>query len=492
MRLEIFCEHRAGITQDVLEVLVRHQIELDGVEADHDYIYLNFPKIAFAEFQHLMPEMRLIKGVKDVKTVDHMPFELQQFELNSILTNSSELIVSLDSKGHVIRFSIAAKNTLGEKVFESDSNFIHSIKGFNLHKWIEQKPTSRILQVAEINHQVVQLELTPIWLPAEGNSFCFVGVFIRLQPNRKSYPLANQQDFILNNVVQHSNPMRKFIRELKKTAREDLPLVIYGEIGTGKSYFAELSHYLSANSTLKLIKLDCAELTGDEILTQCEAEIDHANLGSVILLNFDRLKPLDQEKIYPVVSQIVSDGQLNLILTSQVNLNYKVAEGQLDELLYNLVNQLEIRIPALRERQADIVELTQLISKKCTTKLERAPVEIDKETLDQFAKMEWQGNVAQLERVIKQAVIKSDENILTLEDFELTNIENEFYQVQAELVGSLDDAVKQFENAMLRRLYPHFPSTRQLAHKLGLSHTAIANKLREYGINKNTVKVIKK
>ena len=54
--------------------------------------------------------------------------------------------------------------------------------------------------------------------------------------------------------------------------------------------------------------------------------------------------------------------------------------------------------------------------------------------------------------------------------------------------GSLDEAVKKFEATILRRLYPSYPSTRQLAKKLGLSHTAVANKLREYGIGKQRKK----
>ena len=47
-------------------------------------------------------------------------------------------------------------------------------------------------------------------------------------------------------------------------------------------------------------------------------------------------------------------------------------------------------------------------------------------------------------------------------------------------VNALDKAVRK----ALERLYPAFPSTRQLAKRLGVSHTAIANKLREYGIGK--------
>ncbi|MNP27598.1 Transcriptional regulatory protein TyrR [compost metagenome] len=49
--------------------------------------------------------------------------------------------------------------------------------------------------------------------------------------------------------------------------------------------------------------------------------------------------------------------------------------------------------------------------------------------------------------------------------------------------GSLDDISKRFERSVLTRLYRTYPSTRKLAKRLGVSHTAIANKLREYGLS---------
>lgn len=52
--------------------------------------------------------------------------------------------------------------------------------------------------------------------------------------------------------------------------------------------------------------------------------------------------------------------------------------------------------------------------------------------------------------------------------------------------GSLSEASKRFERAMLERLYPLFPSSRQLAKRLGISHTAVANKLREYGLGRRS------
>ena len=53
---------------------------------------------------------------------------------------------------------------------------------------------------------------------------------------------------------------------------------------------------------------------------------------------------------------------------------------------------------------------------------------------------------------------------------------------EARFEASLAEALARVERRALARLYPSHPSTRQLARRLGLSHTAVANKLRQYGI----------
>ena len=58
MRLEISCQDRLGIAQDVLELLRAHQIDLRGIEINESgKIYLSFPNIDFADFQQFMPKI---------------------------------------------------------------------------------------------------------------------------------------------------------------------------------------------------------------------------------------------------------------------------------------------------------------------------------------------------------------------------------------------------------------------------------------------------
>lgn len=74
---------------------------------------------------------------------------------------------------------------------------------------------------------------------------------------------------------------------------------------------------------------------------------------------------------------------------------------------------------------------------------------------------------------------------LSVEQLKLPSYDEGQGYFDQQFEGTLEQAMKQYEANLLRRLYPAYPSTRQLAKKLGVSHTAIANKLRDYGINKD-------
>ena len=94
----------------------------------------------------------------------------------------------------------------------------------------------------------------------------------------------------------------------------------------------------------------------------------------------------------------------------------------------------------------------------------------------------WVGNVRQLQNVIFRAVTMTERNIIQVEDLELAQVATPATPGDGAEVGSLDEAVAEFEKNLLQRLYREHPSSRRLARRLGTSHTAIANRLRRYGI----------
>ena len=98
MRLEITCDDRLGICLDVLQILRDQEIDLRGIEIDpRGKIYLNFPELAFEDFSHLMPQIRRIPNVIDVKTIPYMPFEREHFEFDLLLSisNSNDFLFGL-------------------------------------------------------------------------------------------------------------------------------------------------------------------------------------------------------------------------------------------------------------------------------------------------------------------------------------------------------------------------------------------------------------
>ena len=88
------------------------------------------------------------------------------------------------------------------------------------------------------------------------------------------------------------------------------------------------------------------------------------------------------------------------------------------------------------------------------------------------------GDLVRRGRVVEVVVVKVD-------DIQLPENESATVISEETLDGSLDEIMKRYESGILNSLYRSYPSTRKLAKRLGVSHTAVANKLREYGIGKH-------
>jgi len=138
----------------------------------------------------------------------------------------------------------------------------------------------------------------------------------------------------------------------------------------------------------------------------------------------------------------------------------------------------------LRQRQADILPLAQQLVVQICDELQRSRPRFSRH-LDEFLLgYPWTGNVRQLRNALYQALTLLEGDELEPRDLRLPHVEAAAHSLEQWFDGSLSDASKRFEKAMLERLYPLYPSSRQLAVRLGVSHTAVANKLREYGIGK--------
>ncbi len=159
-----------------------------------------------------------------------------------------------------------------------------------------------------------------------------------------------------------------------------------------------------------------------------------------------------------------------------------VSEGTFREDLFYRLNVLNLEVPPLRERGQDILLLARYFMEQACTQIQRPVCRLATGTYPALLGNRWPGNVRQLQNVIFRAAAISESTVVDIGDLDIAGTAVARHSDGE--VGSLEQAVEDFERELLQKLYADHPSTRQLAARLNTSHTAIAHRLRKYGIGK--------
>ncbi|AUH00548.1 transcriptional regulator TyrR [Pectobacteriaceae bacterium CE70] len=516
MRLEVFCEDRIGLTRELLDLLVLRHIDLRGIEIDPaGRIYLNFASLSFDDFRGLMAEIRRIDGISDVRTVAFMPSEREHRALNALLESMPEPVLSLDLRGKVELINAAALRLFGLPVEKSRNLTLGQlIHGYNFTHWLELGSVPETERVV-IQSQDFLLEITPVYLDDDTAKPTIVGALIMLKSaarmGRQLQAIGINDDSEFDHLVAISPKMRQVIDQARKLAMLDAPLLIVGETGTGKDMLARACHLRSTRGKEPFLALNCAALPDDVMESELygyapgaypnalegkKGFFEQANGGSVLLDEVGEMSPQMQTKLL----RFLNDGtfrrvgeehevhvDVRVICATQKNLLELVQHGQFREDLYYRLNVLTLTLPPLRDRPADIMPLTELFVARFADEQGIPRPKLVPELRNLLPQYGWPGNVRQLKNTIYRALAQLNGNELRLQDIDLPAFVAELPQSDEPLEGSLDDISKRFERSVLTRLYQTYPSTRKLAKRLGVSHTAIANKLREYGLSNRKV-----
>ena len=171
-----------------------------------------------------------------------------------------------------------------------------------------------------------------------------------------------------------------------------------------------------------------------------------------------------------------------LVVTSAGDMTAAAVQGRIDGRLLEWLQPGLIQIPALRDRRGDIPILANHFLDAASASRGQPVPGITPAALSLLAEAPWPGNVRQLEDAMWQVAVQSPHRTVDVDVLEQTGYDRTEPAVSAELPASWADALREFEADLLKKLYPAHPSSRKLAKRLKLSHTAVANKLRAYGI----------
>lgn len=518
MRLEVLCENRLGIAQEILGLLASFNLNLRGIDADQTgRVYVHFPEIEFSDFQKLMQSIRKIAGVNDVRAVSHMPSEQEHYGLLTLLKNLPDPIFSIDLKGQITRANDAALKLIGEDESSSDKEPLNNwVSGFSFSKWLASKDAAPLASRVSVEKIEYLAEIIPVYLPDVDDKQIVTGAVILLKSSQridKQYnALKSAPENSFANVLAFSPAMKEVVATAEQYALLDAPLLISGDTGTGKEVLARACHEHSDRRDKPFIAINCAaipdevaesELFGyapNSVSKRLEGKqglIEKAQGGTLFFDEIAEMTPLMQVKLVRLIEsnkfrRVGGDEEvtvdIRIICASQQDLSQLIQTGKFREDLYYRINVLQINLLPLLQRKQDIIPLAETFLAYYALKLNSSAQRLSIDAKRHIQDYSWPGNIRQLKNAIYRGVSQSLDAIeVDVAELELPSYSKDFGYYDCEFEGTLDQATKQFEANLLKRLYPAYPSTRLLAKKLGVSHTAIANKLRDYGINKNTL-----
>lgn len=206
-------------------------------------------------------------------------------------------------------------------------------------------------------------------------------------------------------------------------AGTSIPILLLGEVGTGKEIFAHRIHDLSPRRDRRFQRVACASTTADRFLGDFsqsgDVEVHGMYAGTLLLDEISELDAACQRKLLYALAEGGENerGRMSarVISTSSRNLDEEVRTGRFGSELYYRLNPVCLRLPPLRERKSDIPCLAEHFLAKQAAELGRALPRLTPASLESLINYSWPGNIRELENVMKKIVALNDQSFVSSE-----------------------------------------------------------------------------
>ncbi|MGO4914830.1 response regulator [Pseudogemmobacter sp. W21_MBD1_M6] len=232
----------------------------------------------------------------------------------------------------------------------------------------------------------------------------------RRAPARKTGEVEPKDDLPL---VGRTPQMQALYRLVARVMNTDLPVLITGESGTGKSLIARAIHDFSDRRSLPFVVASAGDLSG---MDGPSTVLARARGGSIL---FDEVGDLDADAQSRIVRMLdaLADNAPRVMATSQSDLMRKMEAGSFRQDLFYRLGGVNLVVPSLRERVDDI----PLLADHFLARAERDGATLRRlstEALDMVRTYSWPGNVRQLENSIRRLTVTSSEEEITRAEIE--------------------------------------------------------------------------
>ena len=299
-------------------------------------------------------------------------------------------------------------------------------------------------------------------------------------------------------------------QKITKLARSQASVYISGESGTGKELAAKLIHRLSVRRTASFVAINCgaipSELMESEFFGHKKGAFtgavydktglfEQANGGTLFLdevadlplaMQVKLLRVLQEKKIRPIGSHSEKQVDVRVLCATHKDLADKVKEGEFREDLFYRLNVIELVIPPLRERRADLPLLIEVILQRLAKKNQLTVIpKLSQDALFALSDYPFNGNIRELENILERALTWMEQGVITESDLMLqpvkkaVNTETALTE-QQNLEHHLELEERQLIEAALESV--RWNKTKA-AKKLGISFRALRYRLKKLGID---------
>lgn len=325
-------------------------------------------------------------------------------------------------------------------------------------------------------------------------------------------------------IIGEAPSMQEVFRAIGRLARSNITVLINGESGTGKELVAHALHRHSPRAAKPFIALNMAAIPRDLLESELfghergaftgaqgmrRGRFEQANGGSLFLdeigdmpaeLQTRLLRVLADGEFYRVGGHEPAKVDVRIIAATHQNLEERVRNGLFREDLFHRLNVIRIHIPALRERREDIPLLTRYFLVQAAKELNMEVKTLDAEVEAYLTRLDWPGNVRQLENACRWLTVMSPGKTVTMEDLPPELLHEGTVRTDSEdwkialrrwadrhLAGGdhglLDTATPEFERIMIETALKHTGGRRQdAARLLGWGRNTLTRKIKELGM----------
>ncbi len=264
-----------------------------------------------------------------------------------------------------------------------------------------------------------------------------VGEMVPSQPSR---PLTPMPDINITEEVVRNKEMMNLYDQMLRVAESNATILLLGESGVGKSYFARLIHEHSNRAGRAFVTVSCAsipetlmesELFGHEKGAFTDADkkklgrFEEANEGTIFLDEIGEINLATQVKLLRFLQEKKFDrlggretisADVRIIAATNRDLTKLIKEGKFREDIYFRINVISFVIPPLRERTEEIPNLVDYFIKRFNQKNSKNIKRVSPHAMELICEYHWPGNIRELENCIERAVVMCKGAVISDQD----------------------------------------------------------------------------